>query len=77
LLRIGRQHGVRTAEGVELGLALSHQEISSRVGASPRAIARAMSLLRERGLISTGRKHIVILRPEVLRKFAGDAPNGT
>jgi CRP/FNR family transcriptional regulator, cyclic AMP receptor protein len=77
LLRMTRQHGVRTADGIEVGVPLSQQEIASRIGASPRAVARTMAILRERGIVATAPRRIVIVRPDVLRSFTGHSPNGT
>ena len=45
----------------------TQEEIANQLGASRRAVARAMAMLRERGVITTGRRRIVINRPEVLR----------
>lgn len=72
LLRIAGQHGVADADGIQLGVALSQQEIANRVGASPRGVSRAMAMLRDRGMVVTAPRRIVILRPEMLRSFAGN-----
>lgn len=78
LLRMARQHGLPGPRGVALSVPLSQQDIANRVGASLRAVARAMAMLRERGLVVTTRRGIVVARPEVLRSFVGPAnvPNG-
>ncbi|HEY3610476.1 MAG TPA: Crp/Fnr family transcriptional regulator [Pseudonocardiaceae bacterium] len=76
LLRIARQHGVEGPDGIELDIPLSQQEIANRVGASPRGVARAMAMLRDRGMLTTARRRIVIVRPSLLRSFAGNQPNG-
>lgn len=73
LLRLASQHGIPDTDGTALGLPLSQQEIANRVGASLRTVARAIALLRERGIISTTRpRRIVIMLPDVLRSFAGN-----
>lgn len=73
LLRLAAQHGIPDNEGMALSMPLSQQEIANRVGASLRAVARAIALLRERGIIATTRpRRIVIVRPDVLRSFAGN-----
>jgi DNA-binding GntR family transcriptional regulator len=56
---------------------LSQQDIAGRVGASLRGVARALAMLRRRGIICTTRRRIVIVRPDVLRSFAGNMPDGT
>jgi CRP/FNR family transcriptional regulator, cyclic AMP receptor protein len=55
---------------------LSQQDIANRVGASLRGVARAMALLRDRGIVVTTRRRIVIARPDVLRAFAANVPRG-
>jgi CRP-like cAMP-binding protein len=73
---LGVQHGVRGPEGITLRVPLTQQDIANRIGASRRAVARAMALLRERGIASTVRGRILIARPDVLRKFARTAHDG-
>lgn len=70
ILRIAGQHGVVEPDG-SLVAPLSQQEIANRVGASPRAVGRALQLLRERGIVSTGRAQTTIRRPDVLKAFVG------
>lgn len=76
LVELASRHGAPGADGVVLGMPLSQQDIASRVGASLRGVARAMRLLRDRGIICTTRRRIVIVRPDVLRSFAGNMPHG-
>jgi CRP/FNR family transcriptional regulator, cyclic AMP receptor protein len=71
LLRLIDAHGVAEPEGVALGIPLSQQDIANRVGASLRAVARALAILRERQILATSRRRFVVARPEVLRLFAG------
>jgi CRP-like cAMP-binding protein len=70
LLRMVVQHGIPEPDGIALSIPLSQQDIANRVGASLRAVARAMALLRERGIVVTNRRRIVVCRPDVLRSFA-------
>ena len=56
---------------------LTQQDIADRIGASRRAVARALATLRERGLVHTGRQVFVVTRPEVLRLFTDSAPDCT
>lgn len=76
LLHLADRHGAPGPDGVALGMPLSQQDIAGRVGASLRGVARALAVLRERGIINTTRRHIVIVRPDVLRSFAGNTPDG-
>jgi CRP/FNR family cyclic AMP-dependent transcriptional regulator len=70
LSRLAHQHGVPGPEGLALHMPLSQQDIANRVGASRRAVARSLAALRERHIITTSRRRIVIVQPEVLEAFA-------
>lgn len=75
LLDLARTHGHRTAEGVELSVPLSKQELAGSVGASREAVQRLLKELRERDVVRTGRRALVIVRPDVLRRIArAEAP---
>jgi CRP/FNR family cyclic AMP-dependent transcriptional regulator len=76
LLRMARRHGHPEGSGIVLDLPFTQQDVANHVGASLRGVARTMALLRERGIVVTRRRHIVIARPDVLRSFAGNPPNG-
>jgi CRP-like cAMP-binding protein len=45
---------------------LSQQELAAMVGASRESVARALAVLRDRGVLATGRRTITILDPAVL-----------
>jgi CRP/FNR family transcriptional regulator, cyclic AMP receptor protein len=77
LRRLADQHGVRGRDGVVIGMPLTQQDIANRVGASRRAVARSMALLRERRIVCTSRRRIVLRRPDVLASFARCEPEGT
>lgn len=72
LLELAARHGAATkerhgGEGTTITLALSQQDLAGAVGASREAVARILQHLREQGAIATGRRRIVVLRPDVLR----------
>jgi CRP-like cAMP-binding protein len=75
LQRLADQHGVRGRDGVVIGMPLTQQDIANRVGASRRAVCRSMALLRERRVVATTRRRIVLTRPEGLRSFAHSEPD--
>jgi CRP-like cAMP-binding protein len=77
LLRLVRAHAAPTAAGVELRIPCSQLDVANRIGASPRSVARAFAVLRERGIVTSVRGHILISRPDVLQAFVGNLPNGT
>jgi CRP/FNR family transcriptional regulator, cyclic AMP receptor protein len=51
---------------------LTHQDIAGLTGASREAISRSLGKLARDGLIQTGRAEIRLLRPDRLRRLAGD-----
>jgi CRP-like cAMP-binding protein len=70
LLRLANQHGVPEHEGLALRMPLTQQDIANHLGASRRTVARALAVLRERRIVTTLRRRIVILQPDVLGVFA-------
>ncbi|MFJ8850603.1 Crp/Fnr family transcriptional regulator [Streptomyces sp. NPDC102437] len=70
LLDLARTHGCRTDEGIELDIPLSKQELAGAVGASREMVQRLLKDLRERGIVLTGRRAMVIVRPDALRRIA-------
>jgi len=72
LLRLADQHGDLASDGVEIAVHLSQQEIAGVIGASREAVARALRLLRDRGVVVTRRRKLVILELSVLSAIAAD-----
>ncbi|MEU5078970.1 MULTISPECIES: Crp/Fnr family transcriptional regulator [Streptomyces] len=72
LLELVRTHGTRTDEGISLTIGLSQQEFAGSVGSSREAVARLLKELRTRQVLVTRRRRIVVLRPDVLRRIAGE-----
>jgi CRP-like cAMP-binding protein len=70
LLDLARNHGRRTADGIELAVPLSKQELAGSVGASREMVQRLLRELREKNAVATGRRTLLILRPDVLRRIA-------
>lgn len=70
LLDLIRTHGKESEDGVQLTAGLTQSELAGSVGASREAVARLLKALRERGVVRTGRRGIVVVRPDVLRQMA-------
>jgi CRP/FNR family transcriptional regulator, cyclic AMP receptor protein len=69
LAELARTHGAPTeGDAMAIGLSLSQQEIAGAAGASREAVAKALRLLRERGLVTTSRQRIVVLDPAALMR---------
>ncbi|MEV6298725.1 Crp/Fnr family transcriptional regulator [Actinoplanes sp. NPDC051861] len=52
---------------IRIDLPLSQQDLASSVGVSREVVARTLRVLRSRKTIETGRRSIVVLKPDVLR----------
>ena len=74
LLDLARTHGRRTAEGIELAVPLSKQELAGSVGASREMVQRLLRELRDKEAVVTGRRTLLIRRPDVLRRIAAAGP---
>ncbi|MBD0419161.1 Crp/Fnr family transcriptional regulator [Streptomyces sp. NPDC052309] len=70
LLDLSRTHGRPTDAGIELSVPLSKQELAGSVGASREMVQRLLKELRERDAVLTGRRALVIVRTDVLRRIA-------
>ncbi|MFA1537319.1 Crp/Fnr family transcriptional regulator [Actinomadura monticuli] len=55
---------------VPIGPPLSQEELGSWMDASRETVARALAVLRDAGLVHTGRRRITVLDPPGLRAFA-------
>lgn len=74
LLDLARTHGRRTEEGIELAVPLSKQELAGSVGASREMVQRLLRELRDKEAVVTGRRALLIRRPDVLRRIAAAGP---
>jgi CRP-like cAMP-binding protein len=54
---------------VELGIPISQEEIAGLIAASRQSVARALTTLRQRGFIATGRRSITVRDVAGLRRF--------
>lgn len=71
LVELAEKHGYPTAAGIEIGLSLSQEELAGLITASRESVARSLTALRRRGLVSTGRRSVVVHDLDGLRRFAG------
>ncbi|SDJ47258.1 Crp/Fnr family transcriptional regulator [Nonomuraea jiangxiensis] len=70
LLELADRYGEMTNSGVRVALPLSQDELAGWTGSSREAVSKALRTLRDRGLIETGRRRVVIHDIEGLRKRA-------
>jgi CRP-like cAMP-binding protein len=69
IIDLAAERGVADGAAIVIDSPLTQDDIAGHLGASRRAVARALGVLRARGVVSTGRKRIVVHRPEVLRSL--------
>ncbi|MFI9557846.1 Crp/Fnr family transcriptional regulator [Nonomuraea endophytica] len=70
LIELAERYGEKTSTGVRVALPLSQDELAGWTGASREAVSKALRSLRDRGLIETGRRRVIIHDLEGLRKRA-------
>lgn len=74
LLRIVRQTGKKTADGVDVGMPLSRQDIAEMNGTTLFTVSRVLSQWEHAGYVRVGRRRVVILRPHDIVRLAEDLP---
>lgn len=70
LLDLASEVGEEDGDGWTIAVALSQQDLAGRIGASRDAVAIELRKLRDEGLVSTGRRKIVLHDLEGLRNIA-------
>jgi CRP-like cAMP-binding protein len=67
LLTLIEAHGRRTAQGIELDLHLTQQELAAMIGATRESVNKQLGVFRDRGILAVDRQRITILRLDLLR----------
>ncbi|MGI5285902.1 Crp/Fnr family transcriptional regulator [Nonomuraea polychroma] len=70
LIELAERYGEKTNSGVRVALPLSQDELAGWTGASREAVSKALRTLRDRGLIETGRRRVLIHDLDGLKKRA-------
>lgn len=60
LLRLARDHGKRTIEGVEISLPASNQELASQIGTVRELVSRNLSRFQSEGLLRIDGRNVII-----------------
>jgi CRP-like cAMP-binding protein len=68
LLELAEQFGQRTAQGVQITIRLSHQELSGVIGSTRESVTLLLGELQQEGLVQVARRRIEIMAPERLAK---------
>jgi len=66
---MAERHGRPIDGGIEIGVALSQEELAGYIVASRESVARALMTLRRRGILTTGRRSIIVLDLDGLRTY--------
>ena len=72
LLRLAKQLGVRTPQGVLIDLPLSRQNLAEMSGTTLYSASRILRAWEESGIVSSGRERVTILSPHRLVAIAED-----
>ena len=76
ILRLARQSGRKTEQGVLVDLPLSRQDIAEMTGTTLYTVSRVLSNWEERGLVKSERQQVIITYPHGLVSLAEDIPVG-
>jgi CRP/FNR family transcriptional regulator, cyclic AMP receptor protein len=71
LVELCDRYGAEDAAGIDIGLAITQDELAAWAGASREAVAKGMALLRTLGWIKTERRRIIVLDLPALRRYSG------
>lgn len=74
LVRLARQAGRRTDEGVLIDMPLSREDLAQMTGTTLFTVSRVLSEWEEAAIVATGRERVVIRRPHGLVAIAEDLP---
>lgn len=75
VLRLASKTGVKTAEGVEIGIPITRQDLAELCGTTLSTASRTLSAWQQRGIVKSGRERITIRQPHGLFRIAeGDTP---
>ncbi len=77
LLRLAKQAGKKTSEGVLIDLPLSRQDLAEMTGTTLFTVSRVLSQWDEQGLVQSGRERVVIRFPHGLVRIAEDLPESS
>lgn len=74
LLRLVRQAGKEAPEGMRIDIALTRQDLAEMTGTTLYTVSRILSQWEDQGLVSTGRKKVLVRDSHALTAIAEEAP---
>ena len=66
LLELAEQYGIPTAEGLLIGIRLSHQDLANIIGSTRETVTVVLGELQSEGNLSLGRRRVVLKNPDNL-----------
>jgi CRP-like cAMP-binding protein len=75
ILRLVRQFGRRSNEGVHIDMALTREDIAQMSGTNLYQVSRILSRWEQAGYISTGRKQVTLCKAHEIVAIAEDLPD--
>ncbi|UYO94061.1 Crp/Fnr family transcriptional regulator [Pollutimonas sp. M17] len=70
ILRLVDQSGEETPEGIQINFPITRQDIAEMTGTTLHTVSRLLSAWKERGLVNSGRKRIVVCAMDELIRLA-------
>ena len=74
IVRLVRQFGKQTAEGILIDVSLTREELAQMTGTNHYSTSRILSKWEQEGIVLTGRKRVVLLNAHALVAIAEDLP---
>ncbi|MDR5658680.1 Crp/Fnr family transcriptional regulator [Serpentinicella sp. ANB-PHB4] len=69
ILKLSKENGIKTSEGIELKLDISRQELANMIGTARETVSRALSQFKKEGSIDLKGKKMTIKNMEKLRDW--------
>ncbi len=74
LVELAEQYGRRTADGVELGVRLSHQDLASIIGSTRETVTVTLGELQAAGALVVRRRRLILTQLDRLARSVDAAP---
>lgn len=74
LLRLARQAGRRTSQGIEISFPMSRQDLAELAGTTLHTVSRTLSAWEKEGIVLSAHRHIIVCRHEALAAITEAAP---
>lgn len=76
LVRLAHQAGTKTDQGIRIDLPITRAELAQMTGTTVYTVSRVFAEWQRRGILSTGRRSIVVRRPHGLVEIAEELGGG-